>query len=245
MSLNLLEKVVVVTGGSGLIGRGIVDYLDHSGYKVINFDLNPYSIGNSDWVKCNVADVESVKEALVIVSEKYGRLYAMINNAYPRTSDWGIVWESEPFESTLKNVEMQLVATMHACKVASEFICEGGSIINIASIYGVVGNDPSLYENTKIGTVAAYSAIKGGIISFTRYLAARLGQKQIRVNCISPGGIFDNQDPIFVSRYEQRVPLKRMGKPSDIAPCVRFLISEEAGYVTGQNLIVDGGWTIV
>jgi NAD(P)-dependent dehydrogenase (short-subunit alcohol dehydrogenase family) len=245
MPLKMSEKVVVVTGGSGLIGRSIIDYLDQSDYKVINFDLNSYISGNSEWVECNVVNIESVKEALNLISEKYGQLYGVVNNAYPRTSDWGIAWEYEPFASTLKNVEMQMVATMHICKIASELISEGGSIINIASIYGVVGNDPTLYENTKISTAAAYSAIKGGLINFTRYLAARLGEKKIRVNCISPGGIFDNQDPAFVDRYEQRVPLKRMGKPSDIAPCVRFLISEEADYVTGHNLVVDGGWTIV
>ena len=120
-----------------------------------------------------------------------------------------------------------------------------GSIVNIASIYGVVGNDFTLYEEYNGTSPAAYSAIKGGLISFTRYLASYYGPSGIRINCVSPGGIFDNQQPSFVARYEAKVPLRRMGNPDDIAPAVSFLISDEAKYITGQNLIVDGGWTAI
>jgi NAD(P)-dependent dehydrogenase (short-subunit alcohol dehydrogenase family) len=92
---------------------------------------------------------------------------------------------------------------------------------------------------------AAYSAIKGGLINFTRFLASKYGKDGIRVNTVSPGGIFDNQPVKFVENYERKVPLKRMGKPSDIAPAVSFLLSKEAEYITGHNLIVDGGWTAI
>lgn len=122
---------------------------------------------------------------------------------------------------------------------------QNGAIVNIASIYGVVGNDFTVYEGTSLTSAAAYSAIKGGIINFTRYLASYFGRDQIRINCVSPGGIFDNQNPVFVKNYENKVPLKRMGTADDIAPAVSFLLSDEAKYITGQNLIVDGGWTAI
>jgi NAD(P)-dependent dehydrogenase (short-subunit alcohol dehydrogenase family) len=92
---------------------------------------------------------------------------------------------------------------------------------------------------------AAYSAIKGAIVNFSRYLAAYLGPQNIRVNTVSPGGIFDKQNPIFVENYEKKVPMRRMGFPDDISPSVAFLLSEDAKYITGQNLVIDGGWTAI
>jgi NAD(P)-dependent dehydrogenase (short-subunit alcohol dehydrogenase family) len=120
-----------------------------------------------------------------------------------------------------------------------------GAIINMASIYGVVGPDFSIYEGTAMTLPAAYSAIKGGLINFTRYLASYLGKYQIRVNSVSPGGIFDNQSSDFVRKYENKVPLGRMGTPQDIAPSVVFLLSDDSKYITGQNLLIDGGWTAI
>ena len=124
-------------------------------------------------------------------------------------------------------------------------LSNSGSIVNIASIYGVVGPDFNIYEGTTMTMPAAYSAIKGGLISFTKYLASYLGPNNIRVNAVSPGGIFDNQNPIFVNNYNNKVPLRRMGNPDDIIPAIIFLLSEDAKYITGQNLIIDGGWTSI
>ena len=120
-----------------------------------------------------------------------------------------------------------------------------GSIINIASIYGTVGNDFNLYKNTGLNPPAAYSAIKGGLINFTRYLASYYGEYNIRVNCISPGGVFDNQSPKFVTNYINKVPLNRMAEPEDISPLISFMLSKKASYITGQNFIVDGGYTSI
>ena len=120
-----------------------------------------------------------------------------------------------------------------------------GSIVNIASIYGVVGPDFNIYDNTELTMPAAYSAIKGGIISFTRYLASYLGPMCIRTNAVSPGGIFDNQNPKFVEQYTSKVPMRRMGNPDDISPVVVFLLSEDSKYITGQNILVDGGLTAI
>ena len=123
-------------------------------------------------------------------------------------------------------------------------IQQSGSIVNIASIYGIVGNDFSLYEETNITPPVAYSAIKGGLISFNRYVASYFGKNNIRSNCVSPGGVYDKQDVKFVKKYSSKTPLLRMAIPSDIAPIVCFLLSDESTYITGQNIAVDGGYTI-
>lgn len=122
---------------------------------------------------------------------------------------------------------------------------KNGSIVNIGSIYGTVGPDFNVYNNTELTMPAAYSAIKGGVINFTRYLSSYYGKNNIRVNCVSPGGIFNNQPVEFVKNYENKVPMQRMGKPEDISPAVSFLLSDDSSYITGQNLIIDGGWTSI
>jgi NAD(P)-dependent dehydrogenase (short-subunit alcohol dehydrogenase family) len=109
----------------------------------------------------------------------------------------------------------------------------------------LVGPDFGVYDGTEMTMPAAYSAIKGGVVNFSRYLASYYGPDNIRINCVSPGGIFDNQNDIFIKQYERRVPMRRMGLPADIAPSVTFLLSDAAGYITGHNLMVDGGWTII
>ena len=120
-----------------------------------------------------------------------------------------------------------------------------GSLVHIASIYGMVGNDFTVYANTPLTSPVAYSAIKGGLINFSRYLASYFGKYNVRSNCVSPGGIFNHQNEVFVKQYEYKVPMNRMGTPQDIAPAVSFLLSDEARYITGQNIAIDGGWTAV
>jgi NAD(P)-dependent dehydrogenase (short-subunit alcohol dehydrogenase family) len=178
---------------------------------------------------------------------KYGRIDGLVNNAYPRTSDWGSPFENVSYESWRTNVDWQMNSVFIFCKKVLVEMKKrrSGSIVNIGSTYGVVSPDFNLYEGTTITSNPAYTAIKGGIINFTKYLGAYFGEFGIRANCVSPGGIFDNQNPIFVERYQKKVPLKRMGKPSDIAGPVSFLLSQDAEYITGQNLMVDGGWTII
>ena len=170
-----------------------------------------------------------------------------MNNAYPRTSDWGAKFEDVNYDSWAKNIDYQLNSCFSCSQlILQNFVLQGfGSIVNIGSIYGIVGNDFSLYEDFNGTSPAAYSAIKGGIINFTRYLAAYYGSKGIRVNCVSPGGVFDNQHKSFIAKYESRVPLRRLANPDDIAPAVSFLLSDDAKYITGHNLVVDGGWTII
>lgn len=121
---------------------------------------------------------------------------------------------------------------------------KSGVIINIASIYGVLGPNFSVYEGTEMTMPVEYSMIKGGIINFTRYLSTYLAPYNIRVNAISPGGIFNNQPKSFVEKYKEKVPLGRMGTPSDIVGTVIFMVSDASEYITGQNIMVDGGLSV-
>ncbi len=161
--------------------------------------------------------------------------------------DWGTKFEEINPASWRSNVDMQMNSCFVVCQKVLKHMKrqQNGSIVNIASIYGIVGNDFTLYEDYGGTSPAAYAAIKGGIINLTRYLASYYGKDNIRINCVSPGGVFDNQNPLFVKKYEEKVPLRRMGIPEDIAPAVSFLLSDEAKYVTGHNLVVDGGWTAI
>ena len=122
-----------------------------------------------------------------------------------------------------------------------------GAVVCMSSIYGVGGNQLHLYSDTGGISTGVYNMIKGGIIGLTKYLAGYFGRFNVRINCVSPGGIKDvsHQHPGFIEKYENLVPMKRMGTPDDIAPVVCFMLSDGSKYITGQNIIVDGGWTIV
>lgn len=242
----LKDKIIIVTGGSGLLGKAILMDIRNKGGIAINADINIESDMQNHNVYVDITSEKSIIKAIKDVSNFYGKIDGLVNNAYPRTKDWGTKFEDITYESWQKNVDMQMNTTfLFIQKIIPELLKTKGSIVNITSIYGVVGNDLTIYENTNINTAAPYSAIKGGVINFTRYLASYFGRQGIRVNCVSPGGIFDNQHETFVSNYENKVPLGRMANPDDIAPAVSFLLSNEAKYITGQNLVVDGGWTSI
>lgn len=241
------EKVIIVTGGSGLLGKAIINHLKKKDIKVINADINVEKNLDLGTYYCDVTSVESIKDTVSTVYSHFGRIDGLVNNAYPRTKDWGNSFEDIKPDSLKNNVDWQLNSYILFCQEVIRIMKSQkfGSIVNVTSIYGVVGNDFTIYENTNLNPPAAYSAIKGGLINFSRYLASKYGEYDIRVNCISPGGIFDNQPEAFVKAYEKKVPMKRMGNPNDIAPSVSFLLSDDSKYITGHNLIVDGGWTAI
>jgi NAD(P)-dependent dehydrogenase (short-subunit alcohol dehydrogenase family) len=243
----LRDKIIIVTGGSGLIGKEIVADIVRKGGKAINADIMVETNLQNGTIQMDITDDESIKKGVSHIISEFKHIDGLVNNAYPRTKDWGAKFENIDPASWRKNVDMQLNSYFVCCqKVLSTMVHNSsGSIVNIASIYGVVGNDFTLYEEYGGTSPAAYSAIKGGLINFTRYLASYYGHLGIRVNCVSPGGIFDNQHPSFIARYEAKVPMRRLGNPNDVAPAVSFLLSDEAKYITGQNLVVDGGWTSI
>jgi len=247
MNKRLQNNIIIVSGGNGLLGKAIVSRLTDEGAFCINLDIDHQTNDDMSRVNCDITNQDSVDQAIRLIISTFNRIDGLVNNAYPRTKDWGNKFEEVTFNSWNNNVNMQMSSSFYMCQKVLKHMKnqKSGSIINITSIYGVVGADFTVYEGTDLTSPAAYSAIKGGLINFTRYLSSYYGKYNIRTNCISPGGIYNKQNPVFVKNYEKKVPLKRMGTPDDIAPSVAFLLSDDSKYITGQNLIVDGGWTSV
>ena len=243
----LENKIILVTGGSGLLGKSFIQDINKKGGIAINLDINNINDIDNNTLNLDVTCDKSIKESLDLIMSKYSRIDGLVNNAYPRTVDWGNKFEDIKTKSFSDNVDMQLSRVFAISKPVLDIMKKqkSGSLVHIASIYGIVGNDFGVYENTELTSPAAYSAIKGGLINFSRYLASYFGKYNLRSNCVSPGGVFNNQNKTFVGQYSQKVPLKRMANPNDISPTVSFLLSSESNYITGQNIAVDGGWTAI
>ena len=244
---RLNKKVIVVTGGSGLLGKSIIEKILTEGGIAINLDINHSTDISNGTICCDITNLKSVISSVELLITHFGRIDGWVNNAYPRTPDWTDRFEDVSLDAWRKNLDMQLGSIFASSQIVLKQmkIQNSGSIVNIASIYGVVAPDFDVYQGTNLTMPAAYSAIKGGLLNFSRYLASYYGSSNVRVNCVSPGGIFNYQEDAFVKNYTQRVPLKRMGLPEDIAPAVVFLLSSESSYITGQNIVVDGGWTCI
>ena len=243
---RLNNKVIVVTGGSGLLGKTFIRKIEDEGGRAISIDIRLLESGINHQYQCDILDKKQLQDTVSQIIQDHHKIDGWINNAYPRTEDWGNKWENIELDSWRSNVDMHMNGYFLGCQSISEIMKKqkSGVIINMSSIYGFLAPDFSIYEGTSMTMPAAYSAIKAGIINLSRYLASYLGEYNIRVNAVSPGGIWDNQPESFVKNYELRTPLKRMGKPEDISPMVAFLLSDEATYITGQNIVIDGGWSV-
>ncbi len=257
---NLRGRVALITGGSGYIGSAFCEALAEWGACIVVLDQAQDScVATASHIKrtfgveaiplaVDLADEQAVRAIPPSVLEPLGRLDILVNcAAFVGTSDlkgWATPFLEQNAATWRSAIEVNLTAPfvlVQACVPA--LIASGhGSVINVSSIYGVVGPNPVLYEGTAMGNPAAYAASKGGLIQFTRWLATMLAP-QVRVNAISPGGVWRNQPGVFVERYRSLTPLGRMATEEDFKGAVAFLASDLSLYVTGQNLIVDGGWT--
>jgi NAD(P)-dependent dehydrogenase (short-subunit alcohol dehydrogenase family) len=256
---DLTGRRALITGATGNLGKIFSDSLAELGADIVLVDRqgSDFAALSKDlqnrWgikVEYFCCDLESASQRLELLenlkaSEK--NLDILINNAaFVGTSNltgWNVPFEDQTLETWTRAFEVNLTAVFDLCQGLAPLISRsnGGSIINIASMYGMLGPDWRLYEDTTMGNSAAYSASKGGLIQFTRWLSTTVSPK-IRVNAIAPGGIFRNQPEEFVKRYIDRTPLRRMASEDDFRGAITFLSSDLSKYVTGQILSVDGGW---
>ena len=261
---SLKNKVAIVTGALGLLGKHHCYALSEAGATVIACDLNEkesenfaFSLeGENMGAGVDITNPLSVKELKEKIIRKYKKIDVLVNNAAindmfenPTAAAELSRFENYPVELWNKSLEVNVTGTFICSQIIGTQMAEqrNGSIINIASTYGIVAPDQSLYKK-KDGSQSfykspAYPATKGAVISFTRFLAAYWGNKGVRVNCLSPGGVENNQEEYFIKNYSERTPLGRMAAPNDYKGAIVFLASDASSYMTGANLIIDGGWT--
>jgi NAD(P)-dependent dehydrogenase (short-subunit alcohol dehydrogenase family) len=253
---SLKGRVALVTAGAGpLFGRSISTALAEAGAILITasrsrerneaFAAEMRGLGHdAHGLAFDVEDMDSIDALHAEVLARFGRLDVLVNSAISRQGHVGSFEQQSP-ETWQHAAQGDFAGLFRNCQRAVETMQRQGrgSIINIASIYGVVSNDPTLYQGTEMVQPPTYNFVKAGMINFTRYLACYYGKSGVRANCISPGGYFNHQPTAFVERYSQRVPLGRMMGREDLQGAVVFLASDASAYVTGHNLMVDGGWT--
>ena len=254
----LLEGLVtVVTGGAGLLGRSFVRAIADAGGTAIVADLDlataeavvaalPATPGRGLAVAMDITDPASVSAAIATVLSQCGRIDAVVNNAYPRNAAYGRRLEDVTYADFAENLSVHVAGYF---LVAQQFAAHfravgGGNIVNMGSIYGTMAPRFEVYDGTSMTMPVEYSAIKSGVIHLTRYFAQYFRKDGIRVNSLSPGGVKDAQPETFLAAYASYAGLKGMLEPTDVCGPLLFLLSDASRYMTGQNLIVDDGFSL-
>lgn len=253
----LSEKVIVVTGGAGLLGRRFCTAVAEQGAFVIVADLNLASAervaeeikatgGRADAAALDITDTVSVEDLIASLHARHGHIDAVINNAYPRNKNWGRKLEEVTYGDFCENVSLHLGGYfLVAQKFAMYFRTQGGgNIINLASIYGTMAPRFEVYAGTPMTMPVEYAAIKSAVIHLTRYFARYFRADGLRCNSLSPGGILDGQPDTFQVGYKRYTGTKGMLQPEDVVGALVFLLSDASKYLTGQNLVVDDGFSL-
>jgi NAD(P)-dependent dehydrogenase (short-subunit alcohol dehydrogenase family) len=249
---DLTGRVAVVTGGAGLLGRRIVEALAEAGARTFMASRNVEMLqAQADLFRQAGLDVaavqydqgneQSVLDLLERVIGEAGKVDILVNNAvFQPMNDW-----SDPAADFARSMEVNATGLFLMIRAFGQHMADRGrgSIVNIGSIQGTVGPDFTLYEGLDWGAAPDYFFHKGGLLQLTRYAASKLGPSGVRVNAVSPGGLANGQNLVFVERFNARTFLGRMADPADIKGAVVFLVSDASVYVTGANIAVDGGYT--
>ncbi|RYX97704.1 MAG: SDR family oxidoreductase [Comamonadaceae bacterium] len=257
-AFSLGGKTVVLTGGAGIIGSQVALAFLEAGARVVALDRSAglleekFGTPHDALMTCQ-ADVSS-RESLLAVRQKvenaWGPVNALINNAATKSDNFFEPFETFPLDEWNEVMGVNLTGAMLCAQVFGAGMAERGegSIVNTLSIYGIVAPDQRIYEGSEylgraINTPAIYAASKAGLWGLTKYLAAYWGHRHVRVNAVTPGGVFSGQNDTFVENYSRKTPLGKMAEAGDMVNAMRYLTSDAAKYVTGHNLVVDGGWT--
>lgn len=263
---SLQQKTAIVTGALGLIGKKHCEALAQAGANVVVADVDgeksqqfARQLGDNHLgIGIDVTDKASVTNALKKIRDRYDTIDVLVNNAAindmfenPAMAKDLSAFENYPLETFQKSLDVNVTGVFLCSQVFGSTMAQqgSGSIINIASTYGMVGPDQTIYRNEcgdqTFYKSAAYPVTKGAIINFTRFLAAYWGDKGVRVNTLSPGGVENGQNEFFINNYSAKTLLGRMATASDYQGALIFLASEASAYMTGANLVVDGGWTAI
>lgn len=255
---ELLNKVVVITGGAGLVGRAFVQKLlacqatviiaEKDLIKAENFK---YTLTEDEQKQCVIVSMDitstvSIKEAINEIDSQFGRIDALVNNAYPRNNNYGASFFDVKYDDFCENMSIN-IGGYFLCsqQFALYFEQQGvGNIVNIASIYGCIAPKFEIYDGLNMTMPVEYAAIKSALIHLSKFMAKSFSGMNIRVNCLSPGGIYDNHSEQFVNAYGKQCMNKGMLDPVDITGTLVFLLSDASKYINGQNIIVDDGFTL-
>jgi len=255
MSDLIKDKIVVVTGGAGLLGKTFCQAIADNGgiafvaeYDIAIAEKLCASLKNDSIVpaQVDITDKASVETLITTISEKYGKIDALVNSAYPRNKNYGKHFFEVTYDDFCENVGMNLGGYFLTSQLFAKYFYEQGfgNIINLASIYGVIAPRFEIYDNTPMTTPVEYAAIKSGLIHLSKYMAKYFKGKNIRVNTISLGGIEDKQPEPFLKAYKEFCLNKGMLNAKDISGTVLYLLSDLSEFVNGQNIVVDDGFTL-
>jgi NAD(P)-dependent dehydrogenase (short-subunit alcohol dehydrogenase family) len=259
--MDLRTRVALITGGAGHIGRVVAESLAELGAAIVVLDIDQaaaetvaadlarnYNVKASAFA-VDLNDIAAVKTMPARVVEEFGRLDVVIHSAAyggdTKFPGWAVPFDEQTTEAWERALRVNLTSAFALAQAARQPLTDSGhgSIVLISSIYGLVGPDMSLYEGTSMANPAGYGASKGGLLQLMRHLSTVLAP-HVRVNAISPGGVWRQQPEAFHDRYRARTPLGRMATEEDLKGAAGYLASDLSSYVTGHNLVVDGGWTI-
>ena len=258
---DLKDRVAIVTGGGGLLAAEHANALASFGALVVLADLNEERCIEASKTlnekgfnviakKCDVTNKGDWEKLAGDVMSEFGRIDILINNAgftnQSKTANFDSAFENFPLEDWNAVMDVNLTGSFLGCQVVgSQMLKQGkGNIINMASLYGVVSPNHRIYPGTGISQPVAYSVSKHAVIGLTKYLATLWADKGVRVNALTPGGIFNNHEGLFPERFAQLNPAGRMSRKDELQGAVVYLASDASSHVIGHNLIVDGGWTI-
>lgn len=254
-----MSRITMLTGGGGIIGRAMVAELASDDHHVVVADRNGAAAseavasvadGTATALECDITDRDALESARLTIERDIGPVTGLICNAATKSDNFFEPFERFPIDDWNEVMATNLTGPAICAQVFGSQMAERGTgaIVNVLSIYGIVAPDQRIYagseyEGRAINTPAIYSASKAGLWGLTKYLASYWGSSGVRVNALTPGGVFSGQNDTFVQAYSERTMLGRMAHSDEIAAAAGFLLSDRAGYITGQNLVVDGGWT--